>query len=29
MKAVGMFWSSQTELNELLDYAGLRRLPDL
>jgi hypothetical protein len=29
MKAVGMFWSSHIELNNLLDYAGLRRLPDL
>jgi len=29
MKAVGMFWSSHIDLNNLLDYAGLRRLPDL
>jgi hypothetical protein len=29
IKEVGMFWSSKTELNSLLDHASLRRLPDL
>jgi len=29
IKENGILWSSKKELNDLLNYAGLRRLPEL